>query len=168
MTTYQQAFARSANTQARLPRNNLTFTMTLHKYIGNTMKTQHLGFSLIELMIVVSIIAILSMIALPSYSQYTKRARFSEVVAITDVYKLAVSLALQEGAAFTELSNETYGIPPSPAKNKHIESIVVENGIITATASKILDNATYILKPNTDGSQWQVSGSCVKNRLCHA
>ena len=46
------------------------------------------GFTLIELMIVVAIVAILAAIALPAYQSYTKRAKFSEVIAAVGPAKI--------------------------------------------------------------------------------
>ena len=65
---------------------------------------RHKGFSLIELMIVVSIISILALIAIPSYRGYTVRARFAEVITTADTFKTAVSLALQQGISIAESS----------------------------------------------------------------
>lgn len=126
-----------------------------------------LGFSLIELMIVISIIGILSVIAIPSYQIYVKRARFAEVISTTDLFKTAVSVALQQGAALSELKNGTHGIPIEPKETKNLAALKVENGIITATGTELVDNATYILKPNEDGSIWTISGTCIKAGLCH-
>ena len=130
------------------------------------MKTQ--GFSLIELMIVVAIIGILSTIAIPSYQNYTQRARFSEVIAATEPFKTAVSLALQQGVSATELSNNNHGIPAEPSATKNLASVKVENGIITATASQTASGNTYILTPNSDGSAWTVDGTCIKAGLCES
>lgn len=126
------------------------------------------GFSLVELMIVVSIIGILTVIAIPSYQTYTQRARFTEVVSTVETYKTAVSLALQQGASLAELSNGAHGIPPEPKSTKNLASVKVENGIITGTATELASSATYILKPSSDGSTWTVSGTCLKNGLCNA
>jgi prepilin-type N-terminal cleavage/methylation domain-containing protein len=126
------------------------------------------GFSLIELMIVVAIIGILAVMAVPSYQTYTRKARFAEVMTIAETYKIAVALALQTGATPNELSNGTHGIPSTPVATHNLANLVVDNGIITATASALATNATYILKPNSDGSSWSVSGSCVKLGYCNA
>ena len=131
------------------------------------MHTHAQGFSLIELMIVISIIGILAVIAVPSYQNYTQRARFAEVITTTETFKTAVSLAIQQGAPLSELTNGSDGIPAEPKATKNLASLKVENGVITATSTDTAGNASYILKPNPDGSIWAVSGTCLKSGLCH-
>lgn len=53
------------------------------------------GFTLIELMIVIAIIGILAAVAVPQYSQYTKRAKFSEVKLAVRPIKIGVDLCYQ-------------------------------------------------------------------------
>jgi type IV pilus assembly protein PilA len=125
------------------------------------------GFSLIELMIVVAIIGILAMIAIPSYQSYTARARFSEVMSTAQVYKTAVSLAFQSGKSSSEINTGTNGIPIAAKATKNLAEIKVENGVITATGTDLVQNATYILKPNDDGSRWTISGTCLKFGFCN-
>ena len=57
-------------------------------------KAQQQGFTLIELMIVVAIVAILAGVGMPAYQNYTKKAQFSEVIGATAAYKTGVEICL--------------------------------------------------------------------------
>ncbi|RUL76762.1 pilin [Dyella choica] len=54
------------------------------------MKTMQKGFTLIELMIVVAIIAILAAIAIPQYQNYITKSQFSETQTIADGLKTPI------------------------------------------------------------------------------
>ena len=124
------------------------------------------GFSLIELMIVVSIISILAMIALPSYQNYTRRARFAEVISTASVFKTAVALALQEGTPLNEIETGRAGVPIAPSSTKNLASLTIENGMITATGTEAAGGATYVLKPSADGSVFAIGGTCLQMGYC--
>jgi len=60
------------------------------------MKNVQKGFTLIELMIVVAIIGILAAVAIPAYSDYTKKAKLTELVQATSAMKTDVEVCIQE------------------------------------------------------------------------
>ncbi|MFT3806891.1 pilin [Arenimonas sp.] len=95
------------------------------------MKTQH-GFTLIELMIVVAIIAILAAIAISQYSDYVIRSQLSEGSALIDGMKTAVAEFYNNQGRFAE-SNSSYGLAaPDSIVGTYVSSVGVASGVITA------------------------------------
>ncbi|MEZ4704380.1 MAG: type IV pilin protein [Bdellovibrionota bacterium] len=89
-------------------------------------QTSRLGFSLIELMVTVVIVGILSAIAIPTYSNYIRKARTSEVYANLN------TIAQLEEAYFTEVNEyiTTTANPanvPSSADTSNSLSFVINN-----------------------------------------
>ncbi|NOX08955.1 MAG: prepilin-type N-terminal cleavage/methylation domain-containing protein [Gammaproteobacteria bacterium] len=139
------------------------------------MPTQQKGFTLIELMIVVAIIGILAAIAIPSYQDYTKKARFSEVKSMTGGYKLAVELCIQDqgvaiGGTVANCGTGSNGVPAAITTNRgNVASIAVSGaGAITSTAVSAAGGYTYIMTPAVaaGGIDWTITGTCSAAGYC--
>lgn len=81
------------------------------------------GFTLIELMIVVAIIAIILTLALPVYTNYTIRAKVGEALSVAAATKTAVTITCMENPDLTDLNNNAAGY--SFAATTWVESINV-------------------------------------------
>ncbi len=101
------------------------------------MKNIQKGFTLIELMIVVAIIAILAAIAIPQYQNYLIRTQVSEGMNLADGAKTAVAEFYNNKGHFPA-ENKSAGLPETAGSisGKYVSDVQVDHGLITATFSK--------------------------------
>ena len=89
------------------------------------MNTQR-GFTLIELMIVVAIIAILAAIAISQYQDYLIRSQVSEASSLADGAKTAVAEYYNNYSTFNASSNASFGLAaPTSIVGKYVASLNV-------------------------------------------
>lgn len=104
------------------------------------------GFTLIELMVVIGIIAILSAIGIPAYQNYLRKAALTDMLQTFTPYRTAVELCAIDRGGLTQCNAGSNSIPAIKT-TRYVSSMTLNQGVITLTGQETLNGLSVKLTP---------------------
>lgn len=111
------------------------------------MRRRSLGFTLIELMIVVAIIAIIAAVAYPSYSNYAFRARRA------DAHEMMMRIAAAQERHFTSANKYTTALGTGGLGFSGDNADLSESGHYKISMTTANNDQTYVITATPQGVQ---------------
>ena len=134
------------------------------------MKHKSGGFTLIELMVVVVVIAILSAIAIPQYNDYVTRSRIPMATSTLADMSVRMEQYFQDNRTYKAVPAEGGGdsSPPCPANTQYFTfsgcpSESATTYTLTATGTGAMNGFTYTINESntmTSTTSWGTSDNC--------
>lgn len=121
------------------------------------------GFTLVELMIVIAIVAILASIGVPAYQGYLQKAAMTDMLQSLEPYQTAVNLCALENSSVTPCNAGSQGITVARG-SRYVSNLSVTQGVISLTGQSALQGLHVTLIPYWDSG----SSSVIWRRHCQA
>ena len=117
--------------------------MHMRRWIG--------GFTVVEMMVVVGVVAVLALMAAPSFQEKIVRDQVIEALPLADIAKTPVAVSWALGQPFPD-SNDAAGLPPADKiVSNLVSSVLVQGGAIHITfgnhANSTLKGKILTLRP---------------------
>lgn len=128
------------------------------------------GFTLIELMIVVTILGILASIAMPAYQDYAKRAKISEALTAISQCRSEVTHYFQINSTLPTLPNK-YGCENSQPSTSYVKKIETgadgSIGVTLQSVDPLVDNTVVTMVPvDKNGNVYKTGSVQVFRWIC--
>lgn len=104
------------------------------------------GFTLIELMVVIAIVAILSAIGVPAWQNYLRKAALTDMLQTFLPYRTAVEICALERGGVNNCTSGTNGIP-QPRTSRYVSALTISAGTVTLTGQESLSGLSVTMTP---------------------